>query len=46
MSSSLAKVPVLMVVGQREAEQGTVTLRRLGGKAQETLALSEALDGM
>ncbi len=40
---SLAKVPVILVVGGREAEQGTVALRRLGGKAQEILALEEAV---
>ncbi len=37
-----AKVPVLAVVGRREAEEQTVALRRLGGKQQEVLALSEA----
>lgn len=40
---SLAKVPALMVVGKREAEEGTVALRRLGGNAQEILALDEAV---
>jgi threonyl-tRNA synthetase len=40
---SLAHVPVLAVVGRREAEQRTVALRRLGGEAQETLALEEAV---
>ncbi len=40
---SLAKVPVLVVVGRREAEEGTVALRRLGGKEQETLALETAI---
>jgi len=40
---SLAHVPVLAVVGRKEAEQRTVALRRLGGEAQETLALDEAL---
>ncbi|WP_366555939.1 threonine--tRNA ligase [Aquibaculum sediminis] len=40
---SLAKVPVIAVVGAREAEQRSVTLRRLGSKAQETLALDDAL---
>ncbi len=41
---SHAKTPVILVVGQREAEDGTVALRRLGGKAQEILALKEAVD--
>jgi len=39
---SLAKVPVILVVGAREAEGGTVAMRRLGGKDQEILALEEA----
>ena len=41
---SQAKVPVLLVVGAREIENRTVAMRRLGGKSQEVLALSEALD--
>jgi threonyl-tRNA synthetase len=40
---SVARVPVMLVVGRREAEQRTVSLRRLGGNAQETLALDEAV---
>ena len=40
---SLAKVPVLLVVGKREAEGGKVALRRLGGEAQEVLALKDAI---
>ncbi|QNT71242.1 threonine--tRNA ligase [Defluviicoccus vanus] len=40
---SLAKVPVLLVVGAREQEEGTVAIRRLGGKAQEVVALAEAI---
>lgn len=40
---SLEKIPVMLVVGQREAEDGTVALRRLGGKAQEILALDSAV---
>ena len=30
---SLAKVPVMFVVGKREAEEGTVSVRRLGSQA-------------
>jgi len=41
---SHAKVPVIMVVGAKEAEAGTVALRRLGGKDQEILALKDAID--
>jgi threonyl-tRNA synthetase len=40
---SLAKVPVMLVVGKREAEQRTIALRRLGGKEQEILALDDAI---
>ena len=40
---SLAKAPVMLVVGRREADQRTVALRRLGGSAQESLALAEAV---
>jgi threonyl-tRNA synthetase len=40
---SLAKVPVILVVGRREADNRSVALRRLGGKDQETLALDEAV---
>ncbi|MHA1107720.1 MAG: threonine--tRNA ligase [Alphaproteobacteria bacterium] len=40
---SLAKVPALLVVGAREANEGTVALRRLGGKTQEILALGDVV---
>jgi len=40
---SLAKVPVMLVVGKNEAEQGTVSVRRLGDKRQQVLALEDAL---
>jgi threonyl-tRNA synthetase len=39
---SLAKVPLIAAIGRREAEQRTIALRRLGGNAQEVLALDEA----
>ena len=41
---SRAKVPTILVIGSKEAENGTVALRRLGGKNQEVLALQEAVD--
>ncbi len=41
---SLAKVPVIAVVGMKEAENKSVALRRLGGSSQEILALAEATD--
>jgi threonyl-tRNA synthetase len=40
---SRAKVPAILVVGAREAEEGTVAIRRLGGKEQEILALDDAI---
>ncbi|OJX68112.1 threonine--tRNA ligase [Magnetospirillum sp. 64-120] len=40
---SAAKVPVLVVVGRREAEENTVALRRLGSQGQEFVALDQAL---
>jgi threonyl-tRNA synthetase len=40
---SLAKVPVILVCGRREAEEGTVNVRRLGEKDQKSLTLDEAL---
>jgi threonyl-tRNA synthetase len=41
---SLAHVPVILVVGRREAEQRTVAMRRLGGDAQEMLTLDVVID--
>ena len=40
---SLAKVPVMLVVGRREAANRSVALRRLGGNDQEALALGDAV---
>ncbi|MCW3836490.1 threonine--tRNA ligase [Sphingomonas canadensis] len=40
---SVAKVPNLLVVGKREAEEGTVALRVLGSQGQEVLPLDEAV---
>ncbi|MGA7324081.1 MAG: threonine--tRNA ligase [Rhodomicrobium sp.] len=40
---SLAKIPVMFVVGKREAEEKTVSIRRLGSQAQVTLPLAEAV---
>jgi threonyl-tRNA synthetase len=36
---SLAKVPYLLVVGRKEAEGRTLSVRRLGSDKQETIAL-------
>ncbi len=40
---SVTKVPVLFVCGKREAEEGTVSIRRLGSKNQQVLPLDEAI---
>jgi threonyl-tRNA synthetase len=40
---SLQHVPVIAVLGRKEAENRTVALRRLGGDAQEVLPLAEAV---
>lgn len=40
---SMAKVPVMLVVGARESREETVAIRRLGSQAQETVALQEAI---
>ncbi|MEL7687143.1 threonine--tRNA ligase [Citromicrobium bathyomarinum] len=40
---SLAKVPHLLVVGKREAEEGTVAVRTLGEKDQKVTSLDEAI---
>ena len=40
---SLAKVPALLVVGKREAEEGTVAIRRLGSEGQQVMKLDEAI---
>jgi threonyl-tRNA synthetase len=40
---SLAKVPVMLVVGKREAEEGTVSIRRLGSRDQQSATLADAM---
>ena len=40
---SHAKVPAIIAVGKREAEDGSVSIRRLGSKEQQSLALDEAV---
>jgi threonyl-tRNA synthetase len=39
---SLAKVPVILVAGRREAEEGTISVRRLGSKHQTVMTFEEA----
>jgi threonyl-tRNA synthetase len=41
---SVAKVPHLLVVGKREAEEGTVALRTLGEERQQFITLDEAVE--
>jgi threonyl-tRNA synthetase len=43
---SLAKVPVLLVVGKKEAETRGVSIRRLGSDKQAVMALNAALDAL
>jgi threonyl-tRNA synthetase len=41
---SMAKVPLLLVVGKREAEEGTIAVRRLGSdEHQKVISLDEAV---
>ena len=40
---SLAKVPVMLVVGKREAEEGTVSVRRMGVQHQQLMPLQQAI---
>ena len=40
---STGKIPVIIAVGEREAEAGTVAIRRLGSQEQEILPLAEAM---
>jgi threonyl-tRNA synthetase len=43
---SLQKVPFILAVGGREAEQKTVALRRLGSEKQEVLPLDGAVQSL
>ncbi|WP_018698083.1 threonine--tRNA ligase [Amorphus coralli] len=40
---SHAKVPVILVVGQREADEGSVNMRRLGSRDQTSMSLEQAV---
>jgi threonyl-tRNA synthetase len=42
---SLAKVPVLLVVGKKEATERTVSIRRLGKEGQQVVPVETALKG-
>ena len=40
---SVQKVPLMFVVGKREAEEGTVSVRRLGTEGQKVIAATDAI---
>tara|TARA_B100000700_G_scaffold254550_1_gene286857 strand:+ start:6188 stop:8104 length:1917 start_codon:yes stop_codon:yes gene_type:complete len=40
---SLAKVPLLLICGEKEVKKKSVTVRRLGSEKQETLSLDKAV---
>ncbi len=41
---SLQKIPAILCIGQREAEEGTVAVRRFGSKEQNVMPLEEFID--
>ncbi len=41
---SVGKVPVMYVVGKREAEEGAVSVRRLGSDGQKVMPFAEAMN--
>ena len=43
---SVSKIPVLLVVGKREAEENTVSVRRLGSQKQVVMKLDEAVSAL
>jgi threonyl-tRNA synthetase len=43
---SLAKTPVIAVVGRREAEEGKVALRRFGSEGQSIMTIAEAVKAL
>ena len=40
---SLSKVPLLLICGQKELKDKSVTIRKLGSEKQETLSLDHAI---
>jgi threonyl-tRNA synthetase len=43
---SLQKVPALFIIGRKEAEEGTLSVRRLGSKDQTVISRQEAIDAV
>ena len=41
---SLQKVPAILCIGNREAEEGTVAVRRFGSKAQSVLPIEQFIE--
>ena len=41
---TIAKVPAMLVIGRREAEEGTVAVRQAGGAKQQSMGLEAAID--
>ncbi|MEM9423125.1 MAG: His/Gly/Thr/Pro-type tRNA ligase C-terminal domain-containing protein, partial [Pseudomonadota bacterium] len=40
------KVPVIAAIGEREAKEGTLSLRRLGSKQSQVVTIEEALEAL
>ncbi|MEP0708753.1 MAG: threonine--tRNA ligase [Parvibaculum sp.] len=43
---SVGKVPAILVAGKREAEEGTLSVRRLGSQDQKTMALADVVKSL
>ena len=43
---SVGKVPAILVAGKREAEEGTLSVRRLGSQDQKTMALADVVTSL
>ncbi len=43
---SVGKVPAILVAGKREAEEGTLSVRRLGSQQQQTMALADVVKSL
>ena len=43
---SVGKVPAILVAGKREAEEGTLSVRRLGSQDQKTMALADVVKAL
>ena len=43
-NATTSKIPNALIIGEREVENGTVTLRRYGQREQRTVPLAEFTD--